>query len=87
MIQRIKEKNKVNEAFDEILENPDVVDKYVDERIINTKSAKTTEKIKEDAPKIAQKDDKERSLLLGMDKEKKLLEKLIMAFGKLKLLY
>ena len=62
LIQRIKEKNKVNEAFDELLENPDVVNKYVDEKIINTKFAKTTEKIKENAPKIAQKDDKERSL-------------------------
>jgi len=52
LIQRIKEKNKVNEVFDEILENPDVVDKYVDEKIINTKSVKTTEKIKEDKKQL-----------------------------------
>jgi len=52
LIQRIKEKNKVNQTFDEILENPDVVDKYVDEKIINTKSVKTTEKINEDKKQL-----------------------------------
>lgn len=42
----VKEKN-IDEIFDEIMENPNSIDKYVDEKIIDTKFIETKEKMAE----------------------------------------